>query len=175
MAALDVAKGAFMDDDDGMVATWWRPSEPCMCRGLSLLLVLLAALVAWPGWRPPGAPWSCELNAGARSPWDLLRAGACAWWLSCCRPPESLDAPQEHPWRSVPLRWASWSTLGAKRCPFSGLGDRTPYAPRRRGGPTSGGVPFRIIKSFFRAVFCVTPSSIGTVSPRLGNPQNQVS
>ena len=52
----------------------------------------------------------------------------------------------------------SWSTLGAKRCPFSGLGDRTPYAPRRRGGPTSGGVPFRIIKSFYRAVFCGIPS-----------------
>ena len=42
-----------------------------------------------------------------------------------------------------------WSTLGAKRCPLSGLGDRTPYAPRRRGGPTSGGVPFRVIKKAF--------------------------
>ena len=31
MAALDVGKGAFMDDDDGRVATWWRPSEPWMC------------------------------------------------------------------------------------------------------------------------------------------------
>ena len=31
MGALDVAKGASMDDDDGMVATWWRPAEPCTC------------------------------------------------------------------------------------------------------------------------------------------------
>ena len=66
---------------------WWPPGGDRQSRvraGLSLLRVLPAALVAWPGWRPPGAPWSCELNAGARSPWDLLRAGACAWWLSCC-------------------------------------------------------------------------------------------
>ena len=65
----------------------WPPGGDRQSRvraGLSLLLVLPAALVAWPGWRPPGAPWSCELSAGARSPWDLLRAGACAWWLSCC-------------------------------------------------------------------------------------------
>ena len=31
MAALGAAKGASMDDDDGRVATWWRPSEPCTC------------------------------------------------------------------------------------------------------------------------------------------------
>ena len=37
--------------------------------GLSLLLVLPAAPVARPGWRPPGAPWSYGLNAGATSPW----------------------------------------------------------------------------------------------------------
>ena len=35
MAVLDVAKGAFMDDDDGMVAAWWRPAEPCMCRSFA--------------------------------------------------------------------------------------------------------------------------------------------
>ena len=45
--------------------------------GLSLLRVLPAAPVAWPGWRPPGAPWSCEMNAGAASPWDFLRAYRC--------------------------------------------------------------------------------------------------
>ena len=131
--------------------------------GLSLLRVLPAAPVAWPGWRPPGAPWSCEMNAGARSPWDLLRAGACAWWLSCC---SATRVPGCSPGASLAfcstqVGYRSWSTLGAKRCPLWGLGDRTPYAPRRRGGPTSGGVPFRIIKSFFRAVFCGIPSSIG--------------
>ena len=35
MAALDVGKGASMDDDDGMVANWWRPAEPCMCRSFA--------------------------------------------------------------------------------------------------------------------------------------------
>ena len=85
-----------------------------------------------------GAPWSCELNAGARSPWDLLRAGACAWWLSCCLAIRLLGCSPgaSLAFCSTQHRWASWSTLGAKRCPFSGLGDRTPYAPRRRGGPT---------------------------------------
>jgi hypothetical protein len=24
-----------MDDDDGMVANWWRPAEPCMCRSFA--------------------------------------------------------------------------------------------------------------------------------------------
>ena len=33
-------------------------------------------------------------------------------------------------------------------------------SPRTTSGPTSGGVPFRIIKRFFRAVFCGIPSSI---------------
>ena len=44
--------------------------------GLSLLLGVPAAPVARPGRRPPAAPWSCEMNAGATSPWLLLRAGA---------------------------------------------------------------------------------------------------
>ena len=35
MAALGAAKGAFMDDDDGRVAAWWRPSEPCTCRSFA--------------------------------------------------------------------------------------------------------------------------------------------
>ncbi len=37
-----------------------------------------------------------------------------------------------------------------------------PHTPRTEGrSRTSGGVPFRIIESFFRAGFCGTPSSIG--------------
>ena len=35
MAALDVGKGAFMDDVDGRVATWWRPAEPCTSRSFA--------------------------------------------------------------------------------------------------------------------------------------------
>ena len=38
---------------------------------------LPAAPVAWPGWRPPGAPCSCEMNAGAASPWDYLSPYGC--------------------------------------------------------------------------------------------------
>ena len=35
MAALGDAKGAFMADDDGRVATWWRPAEPCTSRSFA--------------------------------------------------------------------------------------------------------------------------------------------
>jgi hypothetical protein len=44
-----------------------------------------------------------------------------------------------------------------------------PHTPRkvRREGPTSGGGPLRVIKSFFRAVFCGIPSSTG-VAPTTG-------
>ena len=35
MAALGVAKGGSTDDDDGRVATWWRPAEPCTCRSFA--------------------------------------------------------------------------------------------------------------------------------------------
>ena len=43
-----------------------------------------------------------------------------------------------------------------------------PHTPRTRGeGPTSGWGPLRVIKSFFRAVFCGIPSSIG-VAPTMG-------
>ncbi len=104
---------------------------------LSLLLVRSAAPVARTGWGPPGAPWSCEMNAAATSPCDLLRAGACAWWLSCCSAirSDSLHAPQEHPWRSGPLSWVSRSTLGGKSRPLWGLGDLTgPHTHRGRGG-----------------------------------------
>ena len=84
MAALGAAKGASMDDVDGMVATWWRPSEPCMCRSFA------AACSAGGsgGMARLEAAWgTLELRVERRSKvamWDLLRAGACAWWLSCC-------------------------------------------------------------------------------------------
>ena len=51
---------------------------------LSLLFVRSAAPEARTGWGPLGPPCSCELSAVATSPCDLLRAGACAWRLSCC-------------------------------------------------------------------------------------------
>ena len=43
-----------------------------------------------------------------------------------------------------------------------------PHTPRTEGGgPTSGGGPLRVITSFFHAVFCGIPSSIG-VAPTMG-------
>ena len=35
MAALGVAKGGSTKDDDGGVATWWRPAEPSTCRSFA--------------------------------------------------------------------------------------------------------------------------------------------
>jgi hypothetical protein len=166
MAALDVGKGASMDDDDGMVATWWRPAEPCTCWSFA------AACSAGGsgGMARLEAAWGIlELRVERRSkvaPWDLLRAGACAWWLSCC---SATRVPGCSPGASIPgVLFHSGGLVGPPWVPKdvhspSGLGDRTPYAPRRRrrGGPTSGGVPFSIIKSFFLAVFWGIPSSIG--------------
>ena len=135
--------------------------------GLSLLLDRPAGPVAQTGWRPPGAPWSCDLNAAATSPGDLLRAGASAWWLSCC---SALRLPACSPGASLAFQSTQIGYLvhpvGAQRCPLGGLGDRTSHAPGLRGGPTSGAAPLRIIKSFFRAVFCGIPSSIG-IAPTL--------
>ena len=96
---------------------WWPPGgdrQSRVCAGLSLLLVLPAALVAWPGWGPPGAPWSCEVSAGATSPWDLLRAGACAWWLSCC-------SRHQSPWMLPRSTAKLHSVLHSVLHPFSGV------------------------------------------------------
>ena len=89
----------------------------------------------------------------------------------CTRMVAELLLGHQTPWmlpRSIPgVLFHSGGLVGPpwvpKECPLSGLGDRTPYAPRRRGGPTSGGVPFSIIKSFFRPVFFVAypPQTIG--------------
>ena len=131
--------------------------------GLSLLLVRSAGPVAQTGWRPPGAPWSCDLNAAATSPGDLLRAGACAWWLSCC---SALRLPACSPGASLAFQSTQIGYLvhpvGAQRCPLGGLGDRTSHAPGLRGGPTSGAAPLRMI-----------PSSIG-IAPTLEPSQSCV-
>ena len=94
----------------------WPPGGDRQSRvraGLSPPLVRPAAPVARPGWRPPAAPWSCEMNAGATSPWDFLRALACTWRLRRDRCSESLHAPQDQLRQSGLLRWTMWSTLGA--------------------------------------------------------------
>ena len=46
MAALGVAKGGSTKDDDGGVATWWRPAEPSTCRSFA---------AAWSAGGPSGA------------------------------------------------------------------------------------------------------------------------
>ena len=112
--------------------------------GLSLLLDRPAGPVAQTGWRPPGAPWSCDLNAAATSPGDLLRAGACAWWLSCC---SALRLPACSPGASLAFQSTQIGYLVHPGCPKvsigCGLGDRTSHAPGLRGGSYigSGTVP----------------------------------
>jgi len=56
------------------------------------------------------------------------------------------------------FRWAMWSTLGAKdvHCRVWVIGPHT-HRAAEGGSYTSGGVPFRIIKSFFRAGFVAHP------------------
>ena len=147
---------------------WWPPGgdrQSRVCAGLSLLRVLPAAPVAWPGWRPPGAPWSCELNAGARSPWDLLRAGASGMVAE-------LLLGHQSPWmlpRSIPgVLFHSCGLVGPPWVP-KGVHSRIwvigPHTHRGGGGVLPGSYigrgAVRIIKSFFRAVFCGMPSSIG--------------
>jgi len=82
----------------------WPPGGDRQSRvraGLSLLLGLPAGPVARPGRRPPAAPWSCEMNAGATSPWHLLRAGATALRLrrgSALRVPACAPGPAPAIW-----------------------------------------------------------------------------
>ena len=87
--------------------------------GLSLLLVRPAGPVAQTGWRPPGAPWSCDLNAAATSPGDLLRAGACAWWLSCC---SALRLPACSPGASLAFQSTQIGYLVHPGCPKVSIG-----------------------------------------------------
>ena len=175
MAALGASKGGSAADDDGGVANCWRPAGTCTSRSFA------AACSAGGAGGPDGletasgAPWSCDLNAAATSPGDLLRAGACAWWLSCC---SALRLPGCSPGASLAFHSTRigylFHPVGAQRCRLGGLGDRTSHAPGLRGGPTSGAAPLRIIKSFFRAIFCaVIPSSIG-IAPTLEPSQSCV-
>ena len=142
----------------------WPPGGDRQSRvraGLSLLLVLPAAPVAWPGWRPPGAPWSCEMNAGAASPWEFLRTGASVWWLSCC---SAIRLPACSPRSFSGVLGDSGGLCGppwVKKWGHGGVWVFGPHTPRMeggsRGGPTSGWGPLRVIKRFSRAVFVAYP------------------
>ena len=79
-----------------------------------------------------------RISLAGPAPSSQLSSLRAAPWASCLVHRDDSDS------RSIPgVLFHSGglvgSTLGAKRYPFSGLGDRTPYAPRRRGGPTSFG------------------------------------
>ena len=163
MAALGAAKGASMDDDDGRVPTWWRPAEPCMCRSFA------AACSAGGsgGMARLEAAWgTLELRVERRSK-VAMGPSACG----CMRMVAELLLGHQSPWmlpRSIPgVLFHSGGLVGPPWVPKGVhsrvwvIGPHTHRRPRRRGGPTSGGVPFRIIKSFYRAVFCGIPSSIG--------------
>ena len=79
------------------------------------------------------------MNAAATSPGDLLRAGACAWWLSCC---SALRLPACSPGASLAFHSTRigylFHPVGAQRCRLGGLGDRTSHAPGPRGGSYIG-------------------------------------
>jgi hypothetical protein len=161
MGALDVAKGASMDDDDGMVATWWRPAEPCTCRsfaaassaggsgGLARLEAAWGTLELRDERRSSVAmglsPYRCERMVA-----ELLLGHQTA-----CMLPRSISGVLGD---SGGLCGPPW----VKKMGHGGVWVFRPHTPRTgRGGPTSGGGPLRVITSFFRAVFCGIPSSIG--------------
>jgi hypothetical protein len=161
MAALDVGKGASMDDDDGRVATWWRPAEPCTCWSF-------AAASSAGG---SGGLARLEAAWGTLELRDERRSGV-AMGLSpygCTRMVAELLLGHQTPWmlpRSIPgVLFHSGGLVGPPwvpkdvHCRVWVIGPHTHRGGG--GGPTSGGVPFSIIKSFFRAVFCGIPSSIG--------------
>jgi len=150
-----------MDDDDGMVATWWRPSEPCMCRSFAAACSAggsggLARLEAAWGTLELRDERRSSLAMGL-SPYvcmrmvaELLLGHQTLWML-----PRSISGvlgdsggPCDPPW--------------VKKWGHGGVWVFGPHTPRTGGGgPTSGGMPLHVIKSFFRAVFCGIPSSIG--------------
>ena len=122
----------------------WPPASDRESRqrdGLSLISEYPAAPVAWPGWRPPAAPWSCELSAVATVKRDLLSTGASAWWLSSCsaiRPPTCASGP-------APAVWATQVTYlvhaGCLTAAISASECHPAIRTIPRGGPTSGGGP----------------------------------
>jgi len=161
MAALGAAKGASMDDDDGRVATWWRPAEPCMCRSFAAA----CSTGGSGGMARLEASWgTLELRVERRSK-VAMGPSACG----CMRMVAELLLGHQSPWmlpRSIPgVLFHSGGLVGPPWVPKD-VHPRVwvigPHTHRGGGGgPTSGGVPFSIIKSFFRAVFWGIPSSIG--------------
>ena len=115
-----------------------------------------------PGWR---AAWgTLELRIGTpesnRSPWDLHRAGACAWWLSCC---SAIRLPACSPGASLAF-WATqvgpmWSTLGEKMGYHGGVWVFGPHwhTPRTQGGSSFGRGAVRCNEQLFLCAFlCCT-------------------
>jgi hypothetical protein len=118
--------------------------------------------VTRPGWR---AAWgTLELRIGTpesnRSPWDLHRAGACAWWLSCC---SAIRLPACSPGASLAF-WATqvgpmWSTLGEKMGYHGGVWVFGPHwhTPRTQGGSSFGRGAVRCNEQLFLCAFlCCT-------------------
>ena len=137
----------------------WPPGGDRQSRvraGLSLLLGVPAGPVARPGRRPPVAPWSCEMNAGATSPWDLLQAGATPGRLRRDRCSEPLHAPQDQLRRSGLLRWTMSSTLGAYRRSWRLLSVIQPYAPDEGGSHIGRGTVTQHEHIFSCGFLCCT-------------------
>ena len=118
---------------------WWPPGGDRQSRvraGLSLLRVLPAALVAWPGWRPPGAPWCLEPRDERRSK-VAMGPSACG----CMRMVAELLLGHQSPWmlpRSIPgVLFHSGGLVGPPWVP-KGVHSRVwvigPHTHRGRGG-----------------------------------------
>ena len=173
MAALDVAKGGSTDDDDGRVATWWRPAEPCTCRsfaaacsaggsgGLTRLEAACGTLELQDERRSnvvmASSPSACvRMEAETRS---VLRVPACA------------PGPAPAVWATqvdyVVHPGCLTAVMAAPECHPA---IRTGWGG---GGPTSGGGPLSIMNIFFRADFCAGPSTTGR-PPTMGPSQSCV-
>ena len=134
-----------------------------------LLRVLPTAPVAWPGWE---AAWgTLELRDERRSsvaiglsPYGCERmvAELLLGHQTACMLPRSISGVLGD---SGGLFGPPW----VKKMGHGGVWVFGPHTPRTEGGSymTSGRMPLRVITSFFRAVFCGIPSSIG-VAPTWG-------
>ena len=173
MVALGASKGGSTGDVDGRVANCWRPAGPCTSRSFA------AACSVGGSGGPDGlgtARGSLQLRV-ERGSNVAMRPSACGCMRMVaelllghqtpCMLPRSIPGV---PFHSAGLDGPPW----VAKVVHCGVWVTGPHTHRRLGGgPTSGGVPAGIIKSFFRAVFCVIPSSIGT-APTLEHSQPPV-
>ena len=158
VSALGASKGGSTGDVDGRVANCWRPAGPCTSRSFA------AACSVGGSGGPDGlgtARGSLQLRF-ERGSNVAMRPSACGCMhmvaelllghQTPCMLPRSIPGV---PFHSAGLDGPPW-VAKVVHCGVWVIG---PHTHRRRGGgPTSGGVPAGIIKSFVRAFLCVISS-----------------